>query len=80
MYKIRKGSIISESAYGLTLVCEIVTDVEDISQVKLGKHGIKQQRFQAKIISANGNPKPEGEVFEYLVGGAYGSCIEVLEY
>ena len=80
MYKIRKGSLISENAYLGELVCEIVSDVEEISQVKLGKHDIKQQRFQAKIISVNGNPKPEGEVFEYLVGGAYGSCIEVLEY
>ena len=80
MQKIRKGSIISESAYGLTLVCEIVTNVEDISQVKLGKHGIKQQRFQAKIISVNGNHKSDGDIVEYLVGGAYGACIEVLEY
>lgn len=80
MYKIRKGSLISENAYLGELVCEIVSDVEEISQVKLGKHDIKQQRFQAKIISVNGNHKSDGDIVEYLVGGAYGSCIEVLEY
>lgn len=80
MYKIRKGSIISESAYGVELFCEIVSDVEEISHVKLGKPDIVQQKFTAKVISVNGKTKSDGSVVEYLVGGTYGTCIEVLEY
>ncbi len=64
MYKIRKGSVISESCYGFTIVSTIVSEVEVVNG--------DQQKFTTET--------DRGGKVEYLVGGTYGSHINILEY
>ena len=77
MTELRKGSIISEYQYGVELVCEIISDVTTVDT---------QQEFQAKVVSVNGITKKDGStdessgIVEYLIGGAYGASIQVLQY
>lgn len=71
MTKLRKGSIISEYQYGVELVCEIISEVTTVDT---------QQEFQAKVVSVNGVTKKDGSIVEYLIGGAYGASIQVLQY
>ena len=73
MYKIRKGSIISENQYFVTLTCEIVSDVKILPRSN-------RQAFKAKVISVNDEPQSNGKIVDYLVGGAYGASISVLKY
>ena len=71
MKNIRKGSVISESQYGMTIVSKIVTEIVVTNA---------QQEFQAKIISINDVAQQDGDVIDYLIGGTYGARIEVLQY
>lgn len=77
MTNLRKGSIISEYQYGVELVCEIISD---ITIIESGKFQNNPQEFQAKVLSVNGIAKKDGSVVEYLIGGAYGASIQVLQY
>ncbi|BAV80796.1 hypothetical protein [Vibrio phage RYC] len=64
MYKIRKGSIILEYAYGIKIVSTITSEVKFL--------GNGRQSFTA--VTKRGNP------VEYVVGRGYGESIEVIKY
>lgn len=71
MQQIRKGSVISESQYEMTIVSKIVSDITVNSTT---------WEFQAKIISINDVAQQDGAVIDYLIGGTYGAHVEVLQY
>ena len=72
MYRIKRGSIITESQYGVELKSIIVTDVKVVNDC--------QQEFHAQLLEVNGEPKGKDSLIHYLVGGAYGSGINVKTY
>ncbi|CAH9014133.1 conserved hypothetical protein [Vibrio phage 249E41-1] len=76
-HKLRKGSVITESQYGVTLESEIISEIKILHQ---DKPRTNQQEFKAKVISINGIPKEEGNIIDYLVGGTYGANIKVVKY
>ena len=76
-HKLRKGSIIEETQYGTTITSEIITDV---NVLHVGKPQTCQKEFKAKIIKVNGKLQTKVKIIDYLIGGTYGTTINVVEY